>query len=304
LNWSTLKKTALLGICLGGIFSSGCITVSSPTFSKNAGKKSKIQQVSYENTIPETPGDPKNPEQLKLAYARWMEEIHDVVEARKHYSAVAEVEPKNVAAILGLARLDQVTGQYAEAEQKFKRAIKMSPDSPIAQYSLGQFYASQQRWDESKEPLTAAMLADPENVTYRFQLAVAFVHTDDISSALPHFIRTVGDAEGHYNVGLILLEEERYDEAEKHFLLAVTKNPELKQAQQRLVKLRERKLDAGTPAQQQTGNTHSAQIVPVALRSIEESRAFPVDAPGVSSIASPTPQQQEQSQNQQPLSSL
>ncbi len=278
---STFGKAVLLGICAVGVFSSGCISVSAPGLSKNSRKKSSIQQVSYEDEIAEAPGDPKNPEQLKLAYARWMEEINDVVEARKHYSAVTRTEPENVEAILGLARLDQVTGQYAEAEQKFKRAIRLSPESPIAQYSLGQFYASQQRWDESREPLTAAMLADPENTTYRYQLAVALVHTDDISSALPHFIRTIGDAEGHYNVGLILHEEERYDEAEKHFLLAVTKKPELELAQQWLAKLRQQR--KGTSAHQ-SRNAQPAQIVPVGHRSFEPSHSFSTDAPGLSAL--------------------
>lgn len=265
-----------------GVFSSGCISVSSPALSKNANKKSKIQQVSYEQEIPDAPDDPKNPEQLKLAYARWMEEINDVVEARKHYSAVTKTEPENIEAILGLARLDQVTEQYAEAEQKYKRAVRLSPDTPIAQYSLGQFYASQQRWDESRVPLTAAMLADPENTTYRYQLAVALVHTDDIASALPHFIRTIGDAEGHYNVGLILHEEDRYDEAEKHFLLAVTKKPELELAQQWLAKLRQQR--KGTPAQQ-SRNTRSKQIVPADhLRSLEPSHTLSSDVPGISSL--------------------
>lgn len=280
---STFGKSVLLGLCLGTVFSSGCITVSSPSFSKNAGKKSKILQASYEENIPETPGDPENPEQLQLAYARWMEEINDVVEARKHYSAVTQTQPENVEAILGLARLDQVTGQYAEAEQKFKRSIRISPDSPIAQYSLGQFYASQQRWDESREPLTAAMLADPENTTYRYQLAVALVHTNDIASALPHFIRTIGDAEGHYNVGLILHEEKRFDEAEKHFLLAVTKKPELQIAQQWLVRLRKQRKDTGRPTFQ-SRNVQPAQIVPVGHRSFEPSHSLSTDVPGISSL--------------------
>lgn len=216
-----------------------------------------------------------------------MEEINDVAEARKHYSAVSRAEPENVEAILGLARLDQVAGQFAEAEQKFKRAIKISPDSPVVQYSLGQFYASQQRWDESREPLTAAMLADPENTTYRYHLAVALVHTDDITSALPHFIRTIGDAEGHYNVGLILHEEERYDEAEKHFLLAVTKKPGLKKAEQWLVKLREQRLGKNSPAGK-IENAEPEQIVPVAHRSSQSSHSFSNDAPGTTRLQSLT----------------
>lgn len=260
---SKIGRSVLLWGCLTSVVTSGCITISAPTaLTKN--KKPKVSQASYEETLPPTPPDPKNPEQLKLKYARWMEELNQVVEARKHYSAVATTEPENIEAILGLARLDQVTGQFAEAEQKFKRAVRLAPDSVNAQYGLGQFYATQLRWNESIEHLTACMLADPEDNTYRYQLAVALAHTGDIDSAMPHFIRTVGDAEGHYNVGVILAEEGQYDAAEKHFLLATTKKQNFDQAIQRLASLREQR-ENGTLTQNKTRRSRSAQIVPATM---------------------------------------
>ena len=255
---STFGKSVLLCGCVVAIVTSGCITVTPPTSLSKIGKKSKVSQVSYEEEIPQTTPDPENPEELKLAYARWMEEMNQVVEARKHYSSVAEVEPENVQAILGLARIDQVSGQFAEAEQKFKRALKLDPRSAEAQLGLGQFYASQKRWTESIEHLSASLLADPENTSSRYQLAVALVHAGDVDSALPHFIRTVGDAEGHFNTGLILHEEQRFDEAEKHFLLATSKKPDFQKAEQWLARIKQERDTFGSLPQ--SARTH---IVPV-----------------------------------------
>ena len=233
---SKIGKSVLSCSCVIAITLSGCVTISSPALTKG-NKKSNVKQVSYEEELPPTPPDPKNPEELKLAYARWMEEMNQVVEARKHYSSVTETQPENVQAILGLARLDQVTGQQEEAEQKYKKALKLEPDSAIAMAGLGQYYASQKRWSEAIEQLSASVQADPESVNARYHLAVALVHQGNVDEALPHFIRTVGDAEGHYNAALILHEEQRYDLAEKHFLLAASKKPGFVQAQQWLSRM-------------------------------------------------------------------
>ncbi|WP_417849254.1 tetratricopeptide repeat protein [Thalassoglobus sp.] len=297
---SPLGKFVLLSSCLLGLLFSGCITISKPAAFSKSEKKSNMKQVSYEETIPETPPDPENPEELKLAYAKWMEDINQVGEARKHYAAVAKKEPDNIDAILGLARLDQVAGQYAEAEQKYKRALRLSPESTAAKHGLGQFYASQERWHEALEPLTAAMLSEPDKIGYRYQLAVALVHSGDVESALPHFIRTVGDAEGHYNVGLILHEEGDLENAEKHFLLAVTKKPQLEQAQKWLAKLQtERSAGVAEAAGQPAPQEVPSQIIPVQHSTTQPKHSFATQ-PGMTTLKPLTSQQQEQLNNQQP----
>ena len=50
----------------------------------------------------------ENPVKLHLSYARWQEEIGQLVEARNSYELVLGAEPKSVDAILGLARLDHL----------------------------------------------------------------------------------------------------------------------------------------------------------------------------------------------------
>ena len=187
----------------------GCITITpnTPNFSLKSLTKPKIERASYEQKVDDAPGDPKNPARLKLAYGQLMEEQGQLAEARKNYAAAAELQPKNVEAMIGMARLDQLSGNLEQAEQGFKKAVKTAPDSALAQFSLGQFYATQKRWKDSADALTKAMLAEPDETQYRYALAVALVHCGDVDSALPHFIRTIGDAEAHYNVGLILQEE-------------------------------------------------------------------------------------------------
>jgi tetratricopeptide (TPR) repeat protein len=279
----------------------GCRTPDSSATASKSSLTSLFRTRTASHVVPESEPEIipeiKDPTDLSLAYARWMEDVGNLVEARRHYSEVAESKPKNLEAALGLARIDQLSGLTHEAEQGFLRAQKLAPDSPEALNALGQFYASEKRWPEAVAQLNRAMLAAPAEKSYRYNLAVAMVYTGDVDGALPHFVRTVGDAEAHYNVGLILKEEGRLVEAQEHLLLAVTKKPDLHQAQHWLDEVRREQesalaiAPAGSGVQTaglQTGG-HSAGIAPTS------SRQSPSNAP-----AGLTPQQLQQRQNQRP----
>ncbi len=273
-------KLLTLGLLLTS--SAGCVQMGRPWASKS-GTPTDVQQAAFEEEVPDAPGDPKNPNQLKLAYARWMEDSGNIGEARDHYVAVRTAEPKNVDAILGLARVDLISGRTTEAEQGFQRAVKLNPHSAAAHFELARCYEAQERWTDTVHELNTALLAEPANATYRFQLAVALTKAGDVDGALPHFVRVVGDAEAHYNVGLILKDQGHIPEAQKHLSVALAKKPELKQAEHWL-----RELRTTSPTSQ------------VPEHSLTEAR---MHDPGIIQAAAPTmfsPSQVEQHQNQRP----
>ena len=87
-------------------------------------------------------------------------------------------------------------------------------------------------WEEAVDSLNKAVLASPNDSAIRNDLAAALVQTGNIDAAMPHFIRTVGEAEAHYNVGLILHQQRDLDAAEQQFRQALDRKPELQPAQQ------------------------------------------------------------------------
>ena len=235
----TIAKSILFAIGSVVLCSSGCAIVTAPArLAKSLQKKDQLQQIAYEEEIVELPSELQEPEKLKIAYARWMEDMKQHGEAQKKYQEVLQVEPDNFEAILGLARIDLEYDNFGDAEQKLKRAVKVAPDSHEVQYTLGEYYVSQRNWQAAIEPLTEAMLKAPNHQAYRFQLAVALVHVGDVGSAMPHFIQTVGDAEAHFNVAMILKDRGDFSDAEKHLRLAIAKNPEFDQAKHWLNQLR------------------------------------------------------------------
>jgi tetratricopeptide (TPR) repeat protein len=174
---------------------------------------------------------------LTLKYARWMVETGRLKEASEKYQSVLKKNPKDVEAIIGLARIDELTDRKAEAEAGYLKAVQIAPDAAIPQRALGDYFASQKRWPEAIDCYNRAVLADPIDKNARFELAKALVHNGDIEGALPHFIRTVGDARAHYDAALILREDGRLKDAEHHLRVAVAKDPQLTQAKMLLAEM-------------------------------------------------------------------
>jgi tetratricopeptide (TPR) repeat protein len=182
--------------------------------------------------------DLKDPASLHLAYGRWREQVGDAKDARVSYETVLRDDPKNVDALVGLARLDYLAGRHQEAEHRLANALRLEPGNAQVLAAQGQLYAAQNRWPQAIDQLNAAVLAAPNTAEYRYQLAVALAHSSDPDSALPHFAKTVGPAEAHYNLGYLLQEQGRTREAERHLVEALRQRPDLHVAQTLLSEVR------------------------------------------------------------------
>ena len=179
----------------------------------------------------------KNPFKLHLTHAKLQEQQGNLDLAQTSYEIALSHNSKSVDAVLGLARIDQLAGRIDKAEKGYLNALKIQPNNPQALDAAGQFYASQKQWDKSVENLKSAMLAAPNNTSYRYHLAVALASSGKINEAIPHFVRTIGEAEAHYNVGYILHEKGDLAGAKRQLTQAVLKKPELTVAQQLLDEL-------------------------------------------------------------------
>lgn len=176
----------------------------------------------------------KDPANLHVKYAQWRENLGDLTDARKSYQFALKENPKSLEAKLGLARLDQLGGRTAEAEEGFQNALKSRPGDPQAQNALGQFYASQKQWNKALPLLEEAADAAPTELTYRHHLAVALAQSGDIQGAFHQFKQVSGEAEAHYNIGYLLVEKGHKDMARQRFQQALAMNPQLTQAQMML----------------------------------------------------------------------
>lgn len=193
----------------------------------------------YQERIEEVPDKLQRPAELSIAYARVMEESGNLAEARAHYLKALEHRPNDVAAIVGLARIDRHEGNIDAAERGFRKALTLDPNNAEALHGLGLHQAQSQQWSDATNSLNRAVLAAPNDTSIRYDLAVALVQTGDIDAAMPHFIRTVGTAEAHYNVGLILHQRGELAASEEQFRMAIARKPDMLPAQKWLETVQE-----------------------------------------------------------------
>lgn len=185
----------------------------------------------------------KDKERLPLAYAKWQEQLGNLGEARESYEKVLSDSPKSADAILGLARIDHLAGRTAEARQGFERALELRPDDSPTLDAYAQFCLANKRYEKALELFHRAVESSPHTDIYRYHLAVALTRSGDPQAAMPHFVKTVGEAEAHYNIGYLLYEQGYVEEAENEFLRALMKNPDLAPAQALYEKIRKQRDD-------------------------------------------------------------
>lgn len=237
--------------------SSGCKTVRGPD-----GEKALWSSVS---TGTAKAKDLKDPIKIQLAYAAWQEQLGQLGEARHAYQAVLEDDSKSVEAILGIARLDQLAGRDQLADNGMQKAIELKPNDPMVQHAVGQYYASKKQYQNAGDLLSKAMMAEPENTVYRYDYAVVLARAGRSEQAMPHFVKTVGEAEAHFNVAYILYQQGQTERAEQHLAESLRQQPNLKPARELMAEVRgvrsDRSALAGT-APQSTGVTQTSMNVP------------------------------------------
>lgn len=175
---------------------------------------------------------------LTLAWSKLKEDEGRLTEARSGYENVLKKEPKNIDALLGVARMDEKAQRLVPAEEGYKRALELQPKSPYVLGEVGKFYALQQRWEKAIPLLQEAQRLEPHEKSHHFTLAMALTKADRIDEALPHFTEAVGEAAAHYNIGRMLVESGKTTAAEQQFVLALAKDPNLQDAQYFLEEIR------------------------------------------------------------------
>jgi tetratricopeptide (TPR) repeat protein len=208
----------------------GCTTAPKiPALAKAAGPATTAVSGTSGDFAPDS--GPKNPTKIRLAYGQWQEQMGQQAEARESYAKVLAAQPKNIEALLGLARLDQASGLYTDAEERLKKAMKLGPKDSRVLATYGNFYSAQGDWKQAVEKHQAAVKHAPDDPRYQFLLGVALARSGDTEEAFPYFIRSVGDAQAHYNLGYILFEAGDRAGAMDHFNKALALKPDLEIAQ-------------------------------------------------------------------------
>ena len=152
--------------------------------------------------------------------------------AIEQYKMALEEEPKNLQALLGLARIYDNTGDRAKALKYYQLAVKYHEDSATAQNDLGLCLIREKKPKESIAALEKAIEIEPTKALYRNNLARILVELDRTPEAYKILVPVHGEAVAHYNIGFLLNERGLKPQALEQFRLAAQLDPNLKVAKQ------------------------------------------------------------------------
>ncbi|MFK8067351.1 MAG: tetratricopeptide repeat protein [Gammaproteobacteria bacterium] len=164
----------------------------------------------------------------------------DYLNAKAAYRKVLSRRPDNRDALLGIAAVAVMEGNYETAyryyqhllqqnpqdqiakaalfnlqgnaggnvnESQLKLSLDQNPDSPQVHFSLGSFYAKQARWPEAQQSFFDAFNADQKNADYAYNLAVSLDHMSQAKAALNYYrsaLKLAGQTPVNFNTSQVL----------------------------------------------------------------------------------------------------
>ena len=152
-------------------------------------------------------------------------------EAREDYQRALKIDPKCLPAHQGLARLYMAMQDYGRAAETYQRALQIAPQCGPLWYELGRCQNYLKNRSQALECLNRAVQLEPENRDYLNTLGVLMAQVGRYPESLDCFVRSSGDALGHYRLARTL-QHLQQPELSRHYLeLALQKNPNLAMAQ-------------------------------------------------------------------------
>lgn len=185
----------------------------------------------------QTPAGPPTP-QLFVSLAQMAERQGNVDQARHQFKQALAMWPGDVDVLRAAARMEDRAGHLDWAEYLYQRAAASNPHHAGTLNDLGLCLARQGKLEQSVQTIEQAIHLQPDKALYRNNAATVLVELRQDQMALAHLAAVHAPAEASYNMGQLLVQRDRADEAAPYFVGALQQDPELKQAQAALAQLR------------------------------------------------------------------
>jgi tetratricopeptide (TPR) repeat protein len=193
------------------------------------------------------------PSHVLYAYAQMKEKDADAAkqdperqaklrdQARQVYQDLVKMEPKNLDAERGLARVYTRMGDYQRATETYQKAVAQHPKNPELWHDYAMMFNRQRQWDEAIKCLSKGLEADPENQRCLKTLGFTLARAGRVDESVPYLTRATGSkANAHYHVAQMLLHLSDLepapraaavrDQARAHLRMALHENPAFAQA--------------------------------------------------------------------------
>lgn len=174
--------------------------------------------------------DPANVE-ARLGAARMTERTGNLIAAEQQYLKLAEAgSGESVERLIGLYLKQK---RYADAETWLRKYMAANPQNSAAQLQFGKLLAAEGKMQEAIAALEPVYQASPDPKLAR-ELANLYLETKQYVAAAPLLHSLVeqnpGDAQLHFDYGSALMHQLKYSEAQSELLKAVQLKPGVAEA--------------------------------------------------------------------------
>lgn len=139
---------------------------------------------------------------LAVAY----EQSQDPQQARRTLERVAQLDPRNTAHLLELARLAEASGDYEGALGYLAHARDLAPNEAQIHFLFAKVASEMNLAVEARASLSKALTLEPRNPTYNYAMGFILLGTRDAASASSYFQKFVDarpeEVKGHYALGI------------------------------------------------------------------------------------------------------
>lgn len=165
-----------------------------------------------------------------LADARRFEESGDFAQAEAKYRLALQFAPRHYAALNGLGVVARKTGRTELAIRSFRRSLAMIDALPEQQFNLADALADAGRWDEALAAYRRGLKLEPSNAAAHVQAGRMLNRLNRPNEAIEHFQQALAIDPRHDSIfvelGQTLIAACRLDEAIDHLHRAVAALPQ------------------------------------------------------------------------------
>jgi Tfp pilus assembly protein PilF len=174
---------------------------------------------------------------IYIRAAGFAEQSGNFAEAEGKYQQALKVEPRNVIAILGLARLYDKQENSQAAVATYQQAIKLHPKAATVYNDFGLCYGRRREFAPAQQMLQKAVELEPGKANYRNNLAAVLVDMGRPQEALQQLLAVQEEGVAHYNMAYLLSSRGQQGPAIAHLQQAIAKDPTLTPARELLAQL-------------------------------------------------------------------
>jgi Tfp pilus assembly protein PilF len=159
--------------------------------------------------------------EVYVGAARLLENHGNFSEAEEKYREALRAEPKDLNALIGLARLHDRQGQAEKAIELYQKAAQAHPTSALVFNDLGLCHRRTRQLDKSLAAFRRAVDLQGDNAKYRNNLAGALVEAGRVDEAYKELAAVNPPAVAHYNLAHLLEQKSQRAAAIQHLQQAL-----------------------------------------------------------------------------------